>query len=136
MHFNCVFDYHSHICKMNNMAVTWLLLTVSLLFHLAGLIYLHNCRLTGGGIGFEVKKNTHMRLYGHCYLIFWFPENINISLIELSVVLSHTVCMHQKCSLLLLRAEGRKSQTTDQTFYFCDRWIQTILYIYTYICSI
>ena len=38
------------------MTVTWLLLTVSLVVRDAGLIYLHNCRLTGGGTGFGVKK--------------------------------------------------------------------------------
>ena len=45
MHFNDIFDYHSHICEKNNMTVTWLLLTVSLVVLHAGLIYLHNCRL-------------------------------------------------------------------------------------------
>ena len=42
MHFNDIFDYHSHICEKNNMTVTWLLLTVSLVVLHAGLIYLHN----------------------------------------------------------------------------------------------
>ena len=55
MHFNGIFDYYSHIWEKNNMTVTWLLLTVSLVVPHAGLIYLHNCRLTGGGIGFGVK---------------------------------------------------------------------------------
>ena len=54
MHFNDIFDYHSHICEKNNMTVTWLLLTVSLVVPHAGLMYLHNCRFTGGGFG--VKK--------------------------------------------------------------------------------
>ena len=49
IHFNYIFDYHSHICEKNNMTVTWLLLTVFLVVPHAGLIYLHNCRLTGGG---------------------------------------------------------------------------------------
>ena len=70
MHFNDIFDHHSHICEKNNMTVTWLLLTVSFVVPHAGLIYLHNCRLTGGGIGFGVKKIHNMRLYGHCDLIF------------------------------------------------------------------
>ena len=56
MHFNDIFDYHSHICEKNNMTVTWLLLTVSLVVPHAGLMYLHNCRFTGGGFGFGVKK--------------------------------------------------------------------------------
>ena len=56
MQFSVIFDYHSHICEESNMTVTWLLLTVSLLVPQAGLIYLHNCRLTGGGTGFGVKK--------------------------------------------------------------------------------
>ena len=47
MHFNDIFDYHSHICE-NNLVV----------LH-ADLIYLHNCRLTGGGIGFGVKKYSY-----------------------------------------------------------------------------
>ena len=55
MHFNGIFDYVDHICE-KNMTVTWLLLTVSLVVLHAGLIYLHNWRLTGGGIGFGVKK--------------------------------------------------------------------------------
>ena len=63
MHFNDIFDYHSHISEKNNMTVRWLLLTVSPVVPHAGLIYLHNCRLTGGGIGFGVKK--YMRLYGY-----------------------------------------------------------------------
>ena len=59
MHFNDIFDYHSHICEKSNMTVRWLLLTVSLVVPHAGLIYLHNW-------GF-----TYMRLYGHCDLTFW-----------------------------------------------------------------
>ena len=70
LHFNDIFDYHSHICEKNNMTVTWLLLTVSLVVPHAGLIYLYNCRLAGGGFRFGVKKKTFMRLYGPCYLIF------------------------------------------------------------------
>ena len=45
MHFNDIFE-------KNIMTVTWLLFTVS---H-AGLIYLHNCTLKGGGFGFGMKK--------------------------------------------------------------------------------
>ena len=56
MHSNGIFDCHSHIYEKNNMTVTWLLLTVSLVVLHAGLIYLHNCRPTGGGFGFGVKK--------------------------------------------------------------------------------
>ena len=37
--------------EKNNMTVAWLLLTVFLIVLHAGLIYLHNCRLTGGGFG-------------------------------------------------------------------------------------
>ena len=44
MHFNDIFDYHSHICEKNLVVLH------------AGLIYLHNCRLTDGGFGFWVKK--------------------------------------------------------------------------------
>ena len=56
MHFNYIFDYHSHICDKNNMTVTWLLLTVSIVVLHAGLIYLHNCRLAGGGTGSGVNE--------------------------------------------------------------------------------
>ena len=98
MHFNDIFENNYHISEKN----TWLLLTVSLEVLHAALIYLHSWRLTGGDFGFGVKKNTYMGLYGCCNLIFWFPENINISLLVLRVVLSHTVCMHQKCSPLFL----------------------------------
>ena len=56
MCFNYIFDYHSHICEKKHMTATWLLFTVSPVVPHAGLIYLHNCRLTGGGIGFGVKK--------------------------------------------------------------------------------
>ena len=44
MHFNDIFDYHSHICEK-----------VLIVLH-EGLIYVHNSRLTGGGFGFWVKK--------------------------------------------------------------------------------
>ena len=64
VHFNDIFDYHSYICEKNNITFTWLLLIVSLVVPHAGLIYLHNCRLTGGGIGFGVKK--------YIYEAIWF----------------------------------------------------------------
>ena len=50
-----IFDYHSHISEKNNMTVRWLLLTVSLVVPHAGLIYLHNLRLSGC-TGFGEKK--------------------------------------------------------------------------------
>ena len=62
MHFNDIFDYHSHICE-RSMTVTWLLLTVSLIVLHAGLIYLHSCRLTGGGFGFVVKKYIYETMW-------------------------------------------------------------------------
>ena len=68
MHFNYIFDYHSHICEQKNkdlqpVTVTWLLLTVSLLVPPAGLIYLHNCRLTGNGTGFGGKKYIYKAIW-------------------------------------------------------------------------
>ena len=63
MHINDIYDYHYHISEKNNMTVTWLLLTVSLAVLHAGLIYLHNCRLTGGGIGFWVKKYIYEAIW-------------------------------------------------------------------------
>ena len=39
-----IFDHHSHICEKNLVVLH------------VGLIYLHNCRLTGGGFGFGVEK--------------------------------------------------------------------------------
>ena len=63
--------------------------------------------------------NTYMRLYGCCDLIFWFPENVNISVIVLRVVLSHTVCSRWE------------SQTADQTLCCTDSWI----ILYTDTCS-
>ena len=58
MHFNYIFDYHFHFCE-KNMTVPWLLLTVSLVVLQAALIYLHSCRLTGGGFGFGVNKYVY-----------------------------------------------------------------------------
>ena len=62
MHFIDIFDYHSHICEKNNMTVTWLLLAVSLVVLHSDLIYVHNCRLRGGGIGFGVKKTFMVKV--------------------------------------------------------------------------
>ena len=72
MQFNDICDYHSHICEKNNMTVTWLLLTVSLVVLHADLIYLHNCRLTGCRIGFGVN----VLLCSYCKAgTFYFKDN-------------------------------------------------------------
>ena len=111
MHFNDIFDYHSHISENNITTVRWFLLTVSLIVPHLGLFFLHSCRLTGVALDLG-WKTTYMRLYGRCDLIFWFPENINIYLIVLRVVLSHTICIHQKCSPLFL-LQSRKARVPN-----------------------
>ena len=63
MHFNYIFDYHFHISEKNNRTVTWLLLIVSLVVLHAGIIYLHNCRLTGGGNECGVKKYMYEAIW-------------------------------------------------------------------------
>ena len=68
MHFNDIFDYHSHICEKKNKDLqpvtgTWLRLTVSLVVLQAALIYLHSCRLTAGGFGFGMNKYIYEALW-------------------------------------------------------------------------
>ena len=60
-----IFDYHSHISEKNNMTVRWLLLTVSLVVPHAGLIYLHNLRLSGC-TGFGEKK---IHIWGYMVIV-------------------------------------------------------------------
>ena len=94
MHFNNIFDYHSHISEKKNkdlqpVTVTWSLLIVSLVVPHAGLIYLHNCKYIYEAI-WSLRFNP------------LFSRKINIFLIVLRVVSSHTVCMQQEFSPLFL----------------------------------
>ena len=69
-------------------------------------------------------KNSYMRLYGCCDLIFWFSENINISLIVLSCIVTQFACTRNALLCSYCKAEGCESQTTDKTFYFTlhEKW--------------
>ena len=115
MQFNDIFDYHSHICEKNNMTVTWLLLTVSLVVTHAGLIYLHNGRLTGGGTGSGLNKYINGAIWLLQFNLLISRKYKHFS--DCTELYCHTVCMHQKCSFPTAKQEG-EPQTTDQTFYF------------------
>ena len=111
-----MFDYHSHISEKNNMTVRWLLLTVSPVVSYAGLIYLHNYRLTGGGFGFGVKKYLYEAIWSLQYNLLISRKYNHFSDYTESCIESHSLHAPEMfCAVPTAQQEG---ETTDQTFYF------------------
>ena len=68
MHFNDIFDYHSHICEKNNITGTCLLLTVSLVVPHAGLIYIYPKLLSDYSIIMIAEFELHISIYLSIYI--------------------------------------------------------------------